>query len=54
MTGWNTSQPLQTNKIGQTITFNIPFTFDSRANAVETFKFNKASANLTFNQPYHC
>ena len=52
MTGWNTSQPLQTNKIGQTITFNIPFTFDSRANAVETFKFNKASANLTFNQPF--
>ena len=52
MTGWNTSQPLQTNKIGQTITFNIPFTFDSRANAVETFKFNKASANLTFNEPF--
>jgi len=52
MTGWNTSQPLQTNKIGQTVTFNIPFTFDSRANAVETFKFNKASANLTFNEPF--
>ena len=52
MTGWNTSQPLQTNKIGQTITFNIPFTFDSRANQVETFKFNKASANLTFNEPF--
>ena len=50
MTGYNTSQPLQTNKIGQTVTFEIPFTFDSRNNAVETFKLNKASAVLTFNQ----
>ncbi len=50
MTGYNTSQPLQTNKIGQTVTFEIPFTFDSRNNGVETFKFNKASAVLTFNQ----
>jgi hypothetical protein len=50
MTGYNTSQSLQTNKIGQTVTFEIPFTFDSRNNAVETFKFNKASAVLTFNQ----
>lgn len=50
MTGYNTSQPLQTNKIGQTVTFEIPFTFDSRNNAVETFKFNKSRAVLTFNQ----
>jgi len=50
MTGYNTTQSLQTNKIGQTVTFNIPFTFDSRNDGVETFKFNKASAVLNFNR----